>query len=76
MRTSLRRRRSRRTIRTTIVEQRLSEAGDEAVRVVAVGGGPAAAVREADSQKRRVTFVPTLPAADANTRRFAHDEDM
>jgi hypothetical protein len=47
---------SRRALRATIVEKRLSKAGNEAVREVAVGGWPAVALREADSQKRRVTL--------------------
>jgi hypothetical protein len=42
--------------RATIVVKRLSKAEDEAVREVAVGSWPAVALREADSQKRRVTL--------------------
>jgi hypothetical protein len=34
------------------------------------------AVREADSQKRRVTFVSSLRSGDPNTRRLAYNEDM
>jgi hypothetical protein len=39
---------------TTLVEKRLSSAEDETVREVAVGVRPAVALREADSQTRRV----------------------
>jgi hypothetical protein len=44
--------------------------------MVTGGGGPAVAVREADSQKRRVTFVSSLRSANPNTRRVACDANM
>lgn len=58
-------------LRAPADEWRLSKARDEAVREVAVGGWPAVALREADSQKRRVTFDPSVRGGDANTRRVA-----
>jgi hypothetical protein len=75
MGTSLRLRTAPQGVPTTIVEKRLSKAGDEAVREVAVGGCPAVTLREADSQKRRVTLCSSLRPGDTNTRRSACDEE-
>lgn len=52
------------------------KARDEAVGEVAAGVWPAVALREADSQKRRVTFATSLRCGDANTRRVARSRQI